>query len=149
MCAGVCALLASQKVLALLKADSIRVTFLGGSGAVTLRHGHHRPAVSHQKLTEKTVVAGGRAVQRRPEGQRVSTDVHRDAVADRNDNMTRRKECEYLPAVAVWSTDIGPDANQKVHNVVVTPADSIVKGGDAFVVGLARVGHLQNSSLLS
>lgn len=69
----VCALLAFQKVLTLLKADSIRVTFLGGSGAVTLCHGHHSGSTSHQKLTEMTVVAGGRAMQRRPVGQRFST----------------------------------------------------------------------------
>lgn len=88
-------------------------------------------------------------MQRRPEGQRVSANIHQDSVTERNDSMARRKECEYLPAVAVWSTDIGPDANQKVHNIVVTPADSIVKGGDAFVVGLARVGHLQKGRFAS
>lgn len=47
--------------------------------------------------------------------------------------------------MTVWGADIGPDANQKVYDVVVTSADGVVKGGDAFVVGLARVGHLQGS----
>lgn len=44
--------------------------------------------------------------------------------------------------MAVWCTDIGPSANQEVHNIIMAPADGIVKGSDAFVVGLARVAHL-------
>lgn len=44
--------------------------------------------------------------------------------------------------MTIWCTDVRPDANQKVDNVVMTPADSIVKGGDAFIVGIARVNHL-------
>lgn len=44
--------------------------------------------------------------------------------------------------MTIWCTDIRPDANQKVYNAVMTPADSIVKGGDAFIVGIARVSHL-------
>lgn len=47
--------------------------------------------------------------------------------------------------MTVWGADVGPDANQKVHDVVVAPADGVVKGGDAFVVGLARVSHLRGS----
>lgn len=59
----------------------------------------------------------------------------------------RRGESESLPAVAIWRTDIRPDANQKVYNVVVTPADRVVKGGDAFIVGKAGVSHLWKNSV--
>lgn len=70
----------------------------------------------------------------------LKTHIHQEM--ERN-NRDWWKECKYLPAVTVWCTDIGPDAYQKVYNYVVTPADGIVKSGDAFVVGLARVSHLQ------
>lgn len=44
--------------------------------------------------------------------------------------------------MAVWWTNIGSNANQEIHNIVMAPADGIVKGGDAFIVWLARVIHL-------
>lgn len=49
--------------------------------------------------------------------------------------------------MTIWCADIRPDANQKVDNVVMTPADSIVKGGDAFIVGIARVSHLEKNRM--
>lgn len=52
---------------------------------------------------------------------------------------------KYLPAMAVWCTDIGPNANQEIHNIVMAPADGIVKGSDAFIIGLARVIHLRKT----
>lgn len=55
----------------------------------------------------------------------------------------------HSPAVTVWRTDIGPDTNQKVYHIVVAPADGIVKGSDAFVIGLAGVAHLSKNILHS
>lgn len=49
--------------------------------------------------------------------------------------------------MTIWCTDIGPDANQKVHNVIMAPADGVVKGGDAFIVGAARVNHLRENRM--
>lgn len=51
----------------------------------------------------------------------------------------------YLPAVAVWCADIGSNANQEVHHVVVAPTDGVVKGSDALIIGLAGVVHLQKT----
>ena len=45
--------------------------------------------------------------------------------------------------MAVWSTDVGPNADKEIHHVVVAPADCIVKGSDALIVRLAGVAHLQ------
>lgn len=47
--------------------------------------------------------------------------------------------------MTIWRADIRPDANQEVYDVVMTPADGIVKGGDAFIVGTARVNHLKKN----
>lgn len=44
--------------------------------------------------------------------------------------------------MAVWCTDIGSNANQEIHNIVVASTDGIVEGGDAFIVWLAGVVHL-------
>lgn len=52
---------------------------------------------------------------------------------------------KYLPAVAVWGADIGSDANQEIHNIVMAAADGIMKGSDAFIVGLARISHLRRT----
>ena len=55
----------------------------------------------------------------------------------------------YLPAVTVWSADIGSNTNQDVHHVVMAATDGIVQGGDAFIVGLAGVAHLWKTFLIS
>lgn len=55
------------------------------------------------------------------------------------------RQCGYVPAVAVWRTDVGSRANQEVHHAVVAPADGVVEGGDALVIGLAGVGHLRET----
>ena len=44
--------------------------------------------------------------------------------------------------MAVGCADISSNANQEVHHVVVAPADGVVEGRDALVVGLAGVAHL-------
>lgn len=54
---------------------------------------------------------------------------------------------KHLPPVTVGCADVRPRPNQKVHDVVVTPADGIVEGGNAFVVGTARVNHLQKKRM--
>lgn len=46
------------------------------------------------------------------------------------------------PAVAVRGVDIGPGRDEEVHDGVVGAADGVVQGGDALLVGLARVVHL-------
>lgn len=46
--------------------------------------------------------------------------------------------------MAVWRADIGSNANQEIHHVVVAAADAVVKGSDALIVGLARVVHLED-----
>lgn len=59
------------------------------------------------------------------------------------DDICRWKRIrKYAPAVAVWCADIGSRANQEIHYIVMAPADGIVKGSDAFIIGLARVVHL-------
>ena len=45
--------------------------------------------------------------------------------------------------MAVGGADIGSDANQEVHDVVVTSADGVVERRDALVVGLAGITHLE------
>lgn len=49
--------------------------------------------------------------------------------------------------MAVWRTNIGSYANQEIHHIVMAAADGIVKGGDAFIIGLAGVVHLLNGPL--
>lgn len=60
-----------------------------------------------------------------------------------------KKTTLHSPAVTVRRTDIGPDTNQKVYHIVVAPADGIVKGSDAFIIGLAGVAHLSKNILHS
>lgn len=61
-------LLTPQEAFTLFETDGVRVTLLGGGGAVALRHGHDGGSVPHQELTQVAVVARGGAVQRRPGG---------------------------------------------------------------------------------
>lgn len=60
----------------------------------------------------------------------------------RREDLCRKRIIKYLPAVAVLCSDIGSDANQEIHYIVMASADGIVKGSDAFIVGLAGVAHL-------
>lgn len=47
--------------------------------------------------------------------------------------------------MAVLCAGIGSRADQEVHHVVVAPANGVVKGSDALVVGLAGVTHLRET----
>lgn len=53
-----------------------------------------------------------------------------------------KRKSRYLPAMAVWCTDVGSDGDQEIHNIVMTSTNGIMKGSDAFIVGLARIIHL-------
>ena len=57
----------------------------------------------------------------------------------------QKRISKYLPSVAIWCTNIGSNADQEIHHIVMTSADGIVKGGDAFIIGLAGVVHLNNT----
>lgn len=138
MCVCVSSGLTPQKPLTLFKADSVRVTLLGGSGAVALRDGHDSGSIPHQELAQGPVVARGRTVQRGPGGIKRHAGVSVASSPPRGQRPERLR----LPAVAVRRADVGPAADQKVHHAVVAPADGVVKRGDAFVVGLAGVHHL-------
>lgn len=159
-------LLTPQEGLALLEADGVRVTFLGGGGAVALRHGHHGGSVPHQELAQIAVIARGGAVQRRPASQKnqeldektrrpTDWDFHDKCFRAWFKNSRKKKKNSgqrinkirqwNLPAVAVWCADVGSGANQEVHHVVMASTDAVVKGGDALVVGLAGVTHLRET----
>lgn len=47
--------------------------------------------------------------------------------------------------MAVLCAGIGTRADQEVHHVVVAPANGVVKGSDALIVGLAGVTHLRET----
>lgn len=141
-----CTLLTPQEALALLEAGGVRVTFLGGGGAVALRHGHHSGSVPHQELAQVAVVARGGAMQRRPAGQKNrEVDEKTRRPTDCGRDSGHRIHQGNLPAVAVWRADIGSGANQEVHHIVMASANGVVKGGDALVVGLAGVAHLRET----
>lgn len=166
-------LLTPQEVLTLLKTDSVRITFLGGSSAITMRHGHDGSSVPHQKLTQRTIITRCCAVQRSPVGQRSAVNGYIQAnklllwryhftppsqtqhptfmvqvtqgEQEQREALWVKRKSHYLPAMAVWCTDVGSDADQEVYNIVMTSANSIMKGSDALIVGLARVIHLSKT----
>lgn len=129
-----------QEALALLEPHSVRVALLRGGGVVALRHGHDGGSVPHQELTQVEVVAGGGAVQRSPAVHgKVTAPWHQSR---RGGFRSSQRMSGSLPAMTVRGADVGPNANQEVHHVVVPPADGVMQPRDAFIVGLAGIGHL-------
>lgn len=49
----------------------------------------------------------------------------------------------HSPSVAVCSVDVHPKVQQELDYVVVSRAHGVVQGGDALVIGRARVLHLE------
>jgi hypothetical protein len=109
----------------------ILLAFLCGCFLITDSLCKDAGSVFHQELHHREVIAGGSAVQRRPEQ------------AKRGQQMAEGGQQVHLPAIAVRSIHIAPELHKEFDNFEVAGADCIVQCRDAFVIRSAGVRNLQ------